>query len=700
MAADMQGPVPAAFFSTYSLRQLQTLSPRELETAGRLTTPLVAEPGATHYRAISWDDALGRIAARFKATSPDQSFFYFSGRSSNEAGYLLQLLARAHGTNNVNNCSYYCHQASGVGLAHAVGVGTATITADDIEGCDTFFLIGGNPASNHPRLMTHLMHLRRRGGQVIAINPMRETGLVRFRVPSDPWSLFFGTEIASEYAQPHIGGDIAVLMGIAKAVIAMGAADEAFVGAATSGYAAMHAELDATSWADIEHESGLTRPAIERLAQIYAKSERAIFAWTMGITHHVHGVANVRWIANLALLRGMVGKPHAGLLPIRGHSNVQGMGTVGVTPKLRPEIAAQLRSFGIEPPVHEGLDTMNTMAAAHDGRLKVGIALGGNLYGSNPDATYAAASLRQLDQLVYLSTSLNTGHAHGLAKETIILPVLARDEEPYATTQESMFSYVRLSDGGTPRHEGPVAPRAELAVISELGARLVGDRSGAANLRWADLGDADVVRRLIAGAVPAMQGVREIGQTKREFHIDGRAIHAARFPTPDGRARFHADKLPRHPPGGLRLMTVRSEGQFNTVVYEDQDLYRNQDRRDVILMSDEDMRRLGLQDDDLVTVRSSTGAMLAIRARTFPIKAGNAAMYCPEANVLIDRAVDPESGTPAFKHARVEVRPEPRLGVAARASSRGKSPAAAGVSLGTRLRSMLRHRRRPAIKSC
>ncbi|MEX2172907.1 MAG: molybdopterin-dependent oxidoreductase, partial [Pirellulaceae bacterium] len=456
MASDMQGAIKPEFWSTYAQSQLQAFSPRDLESCGRLVQPVLLQRGRDYYRPIEWSEAIERIVAQLRKLSPDETFWYFSGRSSNEAGFLLQLFARIYGTNNVNNCSYYCHQASGVGLQSSLGTGTATVTLADAEHSDLVFLIGGNPASNHPRLMTTLAHVRNRGGQVIVINPVIETGLVNFRVPSSPWSLLFGTRIASLYVQPHIGGDLALLAGVAKRIDEMGAQDQRFLAEHCTGGDDWLARLRATSWSEIHAKSGVSQTQIDQIAERYAAAKRVVFSWTMGITHHAHGVANVQAIANLALMRGMVGRPGAGMMPIRGHSNIQGMGSVGVTPKLKDAIFQALeREFAVKLPTTPGLDTLGCMDEAHAGRLKMGFCLGGNLYGSNPDARYAAEALSRLETLVYLNTTLNTGHAHGLAKETIILPVLARDEEPQPTTQESMFNYIRLSDGGPRRHAGP-----------------------------------------------------------------------------------------------------------------------------------------------------------------------------------------------------------------------------------------------------
>ncbi|MCA9206960.1 MAG: molybdopterin-dependent oxidoreductase, partial [Planctomycetales bacterium] len=456
MASDMQGAIKPEFWQTYNVAQLSRFSPREMETCGRLTQPVLYERGHDYYRPISWDEALRRIADKLKATAADETFWYFSGRSSNEAGFLLQLFARLYGTNNVNNCSYYCHQASGVGLMNSVGSGTATLVLDDVEHADLVFVIGGNPPSNHPRLMTTLMHVRNRGGKVIVVNPVIETGLVSFKIPSNPRSLLFGTKIATQYVQPHIGGDLALLTGIAKRIDEMGAQDEGFLQDHCTGYDEWIAAVRATSWAEIHAKSGVGQAEIDAIAESYAAAKNVVFSWTMGITHHAHGVQNVEAIANLALMRGMVGRPNAGLLPIRGHSNVQGIGSMGVTPKLKEAVFERIQShFGVTLPTTPGLDTLACMEGANDGSLKVGFCLGGNLYGSNPDATFADQALSQLDMLVFLNTTLNTGHARGLADQSIILPVLARDEESQPTTQESMFNYVRLSDGGPARIEGP-----------------------------------------------------------------------------------------------------------------------------------------------------------------------------------------------------------------------------------------------------
>jgi len=653
MAADMQKAVPAALLEKADWSWLEGLSPRQLETSGRLTTPLYAGPDDSGYRAMSWEECLTRMSGKMAATPASESFFYFSGRSSNEAGFLLQLFARMYGTNNVNNCSFYCHQASGVGLTGMFGNSTGTVTLEDLDATDLMILVGANPASNHPRFMRTLMELKRRGGKVIVVNPVVESGLVRFSVPSDPRSLLFGTHYPDVYVQPHIGGDIAFFASVAQTLLERNGADRDFLSQHTQGWEAWEDQLRAFRREDLIAASGVAQADVESVVELMLRSKATVFAWAMGITHHAHGVNNVRMLANLALLRGMVARPGAGLLPLRGHSNIQGMGTVGVTPKLKDAIFQRLEAhFGVNLPTAPGLETMGSMERAAAGGIRFALCLGGNLYGSNPDAAFAKQALHKIDQVVYLSTALNTGHVHGRGKETFVLPVRVRDEETQPTTQESMFSFVRLSDGGPARHHGPWG---EVEVIAALAERVLG-KTGP--IDWAGLRSHDAIRAIIAAVVPGLDAIKDIAQSKTEFTIPGRSFATPAFNTPDGRAAMHPISIPTQLPLGpqqFRLMTVRSEGQFNTVVYEDDDRYRGQKRRDIILLHPDDIARLGLHENQRVTIRSSTGTMPNILIRPFQIRPGNAVMYYPEANILIPRTVDPESGTPAFKNVLIDI---------------------------------------------
>ena len=656
MASDLQGAVRREFIEKTSLNQLRAMTSRQLEMSGRISEPLYLAKGATSYKVTTWEHAISTLVERMKAAGPERSFFYASGRASNEAGFLFQMLARLFGTNYVNNCSYYCHQASGVGLGMSIGTGAGTVRLEDLDQTDLYILIGANPSSNHPRLMRSLMEIRRRGGRIIVINPLKELGLTNFRVPSDVRSLLFGTEIASDYIQPHIGGDLALLTGISKDILERGGHDQTFIASHTEGFEEFVKGVNSTSWDSILDQSGVDRETIRKIADQYCKAKNVVIAWCMGITHHLHGTRNVHAIANLALLRGMVGRAHAGLMPIRGHSNVQGLGTVGVTPALKQNMLERFeKTLGIEAPKSPGFDTMACMDAAYLGTMDFTLQLGGNLYGGNPNARRAFDALQKIKTIVYLSTTLNTGHAWGTGEETFILPVLPRDEEPQQTTQESMFSYVRMSDGGPSRHNNA---RSEVSILAEIGQKIF---AGDNRLDWSKLQSHQAIRELIADLIPGYEDLKSIASTKKEFHVPGRAVLDYKFPTQSGKARFHPTELPSNhlSSGQLRLMTMRSEGQFNSVVYEEEDLYRGQERRDIVLMNKDDIARMGLKPEQRVRIKSEAGEMFYILVREFDIRAGNVAMYYPESNVLVPSTVDPLSKTPAFKSIAVSIVAEP-----------------------------------------
>jgi molybdopterin-dependent oxidoreductase alpha subunit len=496
--------------------------------------------------------------------------------------------------------------------------------------------------------------MKSRGGKVIVVNPVREVGLVNFRVPSKVRSLLFGSPIADEYVQPHIGADIAFFAGVAKGLFERDAIDQSFIDDRCERWESFREWVDSLSWDAIVASSGVDRATIDRAADLYAASKGTIFAWAMGVTHHEHGVQNVQMMANLALMRGMLGKPHAGLLPIRGHSNIQGIGSMGVTPKLKAEVMKRLEeNFAFTPPTTPGLDTLGSIERAAEGRIRVAFCVGGNLYGSNPDADFARQALSKVDLVVYLSTTLNTGHAMGLGKETIVLPVLARDEERQSTTQESMFNFVRLSDGGPARYEGP---RSEVEIVAAIAQGVFG---GSGPIDWRAMEQHDSIRAAIAKVIPGYESIEHVASHKKEFQIRGRTFHKPEFKTQSGKAQFHTVPLPAaRSNGGLMLMTLRSEGQFNTVVYEEEDVYRGQERRDVIMMHPSDRERLGLRIDQPVSVRTSAGSLGNVLVRELDIRPGNVAMYYPEANVLVPRACDPASRTPAFKSVPVEIRAE------------------------------------------
>jgi molybdopterin-dependent oxidoreductase alpha subunit len=643
-STDIQPPIPREVL-THPLADWRALDGHELEHLGRLGEPIFKAKGADRFAPVGWDWALDYAAERLRATDPNRAFFYSSGRSSNEAGFVFQLLARAWGTNNVNNCSYYCHQATGVGLESTIGSGTATVELADLGLCDFIFVIGANPSSNHPRFIHQLKGVRERGGQVVMINPAKEPGLVRFAVPKSPRSLLKGGDwIASDYLQPRIGGDIALLKGLAKAVLALGAQDDRFIAAHADGFAVYKAEIDSQDWPTLETQSGVSRADIERVAALYARAKNAVFAWGMGVTHHLHGVDTVESIANLALLRGQIGRPGAGLLPLRGHSNVQGIGTIGVKPVLAKDVlAAMERAFGVALPTTKGMDTMASMQAAHRGDIDLAVIMGGNLLEANPHGQWAREAMERIGFKLFLTTTMNRGHIEAIdSGEALILPVTARDEEWQPTTQESMFNYVRLSDGGITRLANV---RPEVNILSDLAQRLM----PASKIDFAAFQQHQTIRETIARVVPGLEQLADIDVAKREFHIRGRLMHTPTFNTPSGKAQFITRATPAPHRAPLVLTTVRSEGQFNTIIYERTDTYRGNADRWTVMLNPADIAAHGLTDGGTATLVSAQGRMERVTVKAFDIHPGSVMAYYPEANVLTGTAVDPRSKTPSFK---------------------------------------------------
>lgn len=653
-STDIQPAIPEAVFE-HSIEEMKQLSAHELEHAGRLGFPIYKALGATHFQPVDWDWAFEYAAARFKWTDPGKTFFYSSGRSSNESGFLLQLLARLYGTNNVNNCSYYCHQATSVGLSSTIGTGTATVELEDLTQCDTIFVIGANPSSNHPRFIHKLKDCRERGGNVVVINPAKEPGLVKFAVPKSARSMIVGgTEIASHYLQPNIGGDIALFKGIAKAVLAEHREDVIYIQKYCDGYEQFKADIESTTWDSIESASGVARASIEEVAKVYCRSENTVFAWGMGMTHHQFGGENVEYIANLALLRGMVGKRFAGLLPLRGHSNVQGIGTIGVKPVLPEAVFEKLeKTLNIKLPQEPGMDTYHCIKAAEEEAIEAACLVGGNLYSATPDSNWAARALNKISFKLYLTTTLNQGHLHGIDDgAALILPVTARDEEPQPTTQESMFNFVRLSDGGIERLENV---RSEVFILSELGKRLVPK----AEFDFSQFGDHERIRETIAKTIPGMSKLKDIAVAKEEFHINGRIMHEPVFNTDNSRAQFVVHGIPQVASETEEfpylLATIRSEGQFNTIIYEETDSYRYDASRRSILIGKADMKRLDVNTGDKVKVVSAAGVMEDAIVQWFDLTPGNVLAYFPEANVLTEQKLDPRSKTPNFKSIPVAI---------------------------------------------
>lgn len=654
-AADLADGIDEEFFRHTDIARLESLTSRDADRLGRLVFPIALFPGERHFRRIEWSEALATAGDALRATTPERTFFYMSGRSSNEAAFLTQLIARAFGTGNIHNCSFYCHNASSVALTSVYGTGTSSVDLEDLAQADCAVVIGANPASNHPRLITSLITLRERGGVVVSVNPIAELGLQRFRLPSQARSLLSGSQVSDLILQPRVGGDIPLLIGLLKALIARSGVDRSFIDERTNGWDELSDQIAGFSWSALEAASGVPRAELERCADLLAAAPRGIVMWAMGLTHHAHGTDNVLALANLALARGWLGRPGAGMLPIRGHSNVQGVGSMGVSPAMKDTFAEALsRRYGIATPTQPGQDTYASMLAAEAGNIDAAVLLGGNLWASNPDSAWATRALQTIPLTFSVTTGLNPGHFRGRGQTAIIVPALARDEEAQTTTQESMFNYVRFSAGGRPHVRGE--QRSEVEIMAALAELILPP----GRFDWSALRSHEALRRAISQTVAGYDGIHRPGRRrgeKREFTVAGRLAHGDTFPTSDGRARFHVVPVPDCTPDAdeLMLMTVRSEGQFNSVVYDEEDLYRGNRRRDVIMVSATEASRRGLSDGDSVLVTSATGELAAV-VSTIDISDGSAAMYYPEANALVDRRLDPSSRTPAFKSVRVTIR--------------------------------------------
>jgi len=669
IGAELQAAVPAEVFAGRTLAELQALDSAACDRLGRLDRPLIRRQGSDHYEPIGWEEVHALTAEALGRPAPERVASFSSGRSSNEAAFLLQLLLRAMGSNNLADCSDLCHAPSTVGLRQAFGSGTSNVNLEGLQQADCVVLIGSNAPANHPRLMNELIRLRERGGTVIVINPILEVGLLKFGFPAFPIrSLLQGSEIASIFLQPIPGSDTAVLVGIQKALLEQGAIAWELVKAHSEGWEPLIAQLETTSWEAITTCCGLSREELTLAAARIAAARATVFAWAMGITHHANGTTNVRAIANTAVLSGHIGRPGAGTMPIRGHSNVQGFGSMGVTVHLREPMQRALEQLLGRPLSRvPGYDTRALIDAADRAAVDTLLCLGGNLFGANPDSAQARRALGQIDTVVYLATKPNTGHFHGLAaRQTLLLPVFNRFETPYRTTVESGNNWVRLNEpGSTHLRSGQLI--SEVSFLAELAHRVLGSEP----IDWRRLQDPVYVRELIACTVPGYGPMAGIDSTRREFEVEGRIFHEPRFATASGRAQLIPTPLPELALpaadhfGGLAagerglvlsLITARSYGQHNTVVYKQGDAYRGMPHRDTILMNPEGLAASGLVAHQRVTVQGEAGSLEAIEVIPGTIRRGAALMFYPEANVLMRAEVDPVSGTPAFKRVPVLVR--------------------------------------------
>ncbi|HBV39186.1 MAG TPA: CbbBc protein [Erwinia sp.] len=674
--------IDASFFAQHSVSALYKQSDYFLEYQGRLTEPLRYNRETDRYEPISWDDAFALIASHIKAMdNPDQMELYTSGRASNEASWLYQLFGRMNGSNNFPDCSNMCHEASGTGLKRSIGVGKGTIRLDDFDHADAIFVFGQNPGTNHPRMLHSLRHAADHGAKIVTFNTLRERGLERFADPQKPLEVVTskaGT-ISSTYYQPNLGGDMAAVRGMVKALAEThyarlaagepGLFDEVFINAKTEGMEAYLAAVEATQWSQIVQQSGLTEQQIREAAAIYQSAERVICTWAMGITQHKHSVETVREIVNLQLLFGQLGKKGAGLCPVRGHSNVQGNRTMGIDEKPSQAFLDSLgKHFDFEPPREIGHNTVEALEAMLRDEIKVLIALGGNLAAAAPDSPRTEEALRRCGLTVQISTKLNRSHLCPGAVDALILPTLGRTEQdiqatgPQFITVEDSFSMVHASEGvGKPIAD---TQRSETSIVAGIAHAVLGSEK----VDWLSLAaDYNLIRDHIAATIPGFTDFNAKCDIKGGFYL-GNAAAEFRFNTLNNKAQFSASSLPESLFPQLdvdvpfTLQTLRSHDQYNTTIYGLDDRYRGvYGQREVLFIHPDDMASLGFSAGDKVDIETLwndgiTRKVTEFKLVPYNIPKGNLAAYYPETNPLVPlSSFGDGSGTPTSKSVPVKI---------------------------------------------
>jgi molybdopterin-dependent oxidoreductase alpha subunit len=671
--------VTSDFFASHTVSSLLNWSDYALENEGRLTHPMRYDSASDKYQPIEWDAAFAKIGEILRGLpDPNMAEFYTSGRASNEAAFLFQLFAREYGTNNFPDCSNMCHEATSVGLPQSIGIGKGSVSLDDFDHCDLIIAMGHNPGTNHPRMMGTLHECSRRGVPIIVFNPFRERALERFADPQDPLEMasFSSTSIASTYFQVRVGGDAAALKGVMKALLELDAAagpgstvlDHDFIAQHTNGFDVFAADLHATSWPDIEAACGLPRSALENVAQTYARSNATIVSYGMGITQHITGTSNVQQIASLLLMRGNIGKPGAGICPLRGHSNVQGDRTVGITERPPAFMLENIeKTYGFVPPKRHGHDAVGAMQAIADGRSKALICLGGNFAIALPDPSQCQAGMRSLDLAVHLNTKLNRSHLL-VGKESIILPVLGRTERDVqasglqAITVEDSMSMVHASRGKLPPASEHL--RSEPAIVAGMAMATL----PSSKVSWqAMVDDYDLIRDGIEAVIPGFEKFNERIRVPGGFRLPLPATERI-WNTPSKKAEFIPfkglhDGLQPASADILKLTTMRSHDQYNTTIYGLDDRYRGVfGRRDVVFISEEDLAARNLEHGDVIVVETALATdkplqLIGFTAIAYDLPRGSIGAYYPEANVLVPLDYcDKESGTPSYKSIPVRIR--------------------------------------------
>jgi formate dehydrogenase major subunit len=660
------------FFAAHPVSELAEHTDYWLNRQGRITEPFVLRAGASHYEPIGWDEAFTMMARHLNAIEPDQAIFYTSGKVSNEAAYLYQLFARAYGTNNLPDCSNMCHESSGTALTETIGIGKGSVSLEDIHRAELILIMGQNPGTNHPRMLSALEEAKRNGAKIIAVNPLKETGLVRFKNPQTPRGVVGpGTGLADLYLQIRTNGDLALLQALGSLLLEWGAVDHDFVERHTFGFEEYAAALRALDWDVVRASTGLERGEIEEAARMLQASERTITCWAMGITQHHNAVATIKEIVNLALLQGNIGKPGAGVCPVRGHSNVQGDRTMGIWERAPEHFLDALREeFGFEPPREHGYDSVAAIKALRDGDAKVFIGMGGNFVSAAPDTSVTEEALRAAALTVHVSTKLNRSHVvHG--REALILPALGRSEQDMTggirqrITVEDSMSAVHASHGPLK----PASPhlRSEVDIVCSLAEATLEDGRG---IPWSEFrADYGTIRTSIARVVPDCSAYGEKVDQPGGFVLPHPPRDSRTFPTKVDRAVFTVSPVEvlHVPKGRLLLQTIRSHDQFNTTIYGLSDRYRGiEGGRRVVFVHPDDIAELGFSDGDLVDIVSewedgSERQVPTFRIVSYDQPRGCAAAYYPETNPLVPLAHTAEgSNQPAYKS--VIVRLEPATG--------------------------------------
>ncbi len=667
--------VPSSFWAEHPVGELAQRSEYWLGQQGRLVEPVHKPAGSDHYVPVAWDEAIGIAAEALRGlASPDRAAFYTSGRASNEAAFLYQLLARALGTNNLPDCSNMCHESSGTALMDTLGIGKATVSYDDFEHADLIIVLGQNPGTNHPRMLTALEDAKKAGACVVAVNPLPEAGLKRYKNPQNVKGVLGrGTRIADQFLQIRLGGDMALLQAVSQRVLAAEDAapgtvlDHAFIAAHTSGVDDLRAALAALDADEVRAATGLADAEIDELAQRYLAADRVIVTWAMGVTQHAQAVDTIKEIVNLLLLRGHMGRPGAGAAPIRGHSNVQGDRTMGVWEKMPDSFLDAIeREFGFAPPRAHGYDAVAAVRAMQRGEVDFWMSLGGNFVGAISDTAAAEAAVRGVGLTVQVSTKLNRSHAV-TGEAALILPTLGRTEidrqaaGPQFVTVEDTVCAVHASHGVVePVAEGLLS---EVAIVSRLGASALPESP----VDWAGFEhDYARVRAHIAQVVPGCEDYEEKVSAPGGFVLPNGPRDSRTFVTSTGRARFTGNRLEviQVPPGRLLLQTLRSHDQFNTTIYGLDDRYRGIKKgRLVVFVHPDDLAERGLADGDTVDVFSEWPGqpdreLRGLRAVAYPTARGCTAAYFPEANVLVPLdSTARGSGTPVSKAVVVRIEP-------------------------------------------